>query len=159
MERQPNLPGTHPPLLGPSSLLEYDGSTPASLIVFQDGRLYLDPDGAFRAGVVMDNLMHRSELPVTIGVFVDPGEPDNRNAEYDAFDDAYAMFLLTEILPNVRESYAVTDNTEQWAIVRREQRRELRPHRRRGCGAIGSAAWRASSAASFRPRAATRIRT
>lgn len=37
---------------------------------------------------------YRGEMPVTIGVFVDPGEPDNRNAEYDAFDDAYATFLL-----------------------------------------------------------------
>ena len=95
----------------------YDAATPASLIVFQDGQLYLDPHGAFRAGVVMDNLVHRGEMPVTIGVFVDPGEPDNRNAEYDAFDDDYATFLLTEILPNVQEGFAVTDDPEQWAIV------------------------------------------
>ena len=35
-------------------------------------------------------------MPVTIGVFIDPGQPDNRNAEYDAFDDIYAAFLLSE---------------------------------------------------------------
>lgn len=95
---------------------QYTPTVAASLMVFQDGYLYLDPDGAFRAGVVMDNLIHRGEMPVTIGVFVDPGEPDNRNAEYDAFDDAYATFLLTEILPNVQESYRITDDPDQWAI-------------------------------------------
>ena len=63
-------------------------------MVFQDGWLYLDPDGAYRVGVVMDNLIHRGEMPATIGVFVDPGEPDRRNAEYDPFDDVYATFLV-----------------------------------------------------------------
>src|SRR6476620_8044459 len=53
----------------------YDGSSPASLMVFQDGWMYLDPEGAIRAGVVFDNLIHRGEMPVTVGVFVDPGRP------------------------------------------------------------------------------------
>src|SRR4051794_305276 len=52
----------------------YTGAEPASLMVFQDGWMYLDPDGEIRAGVVFDNLIHRAEMPVTIGVFVDPGE-------------------------------------------------------------------------------------
>jgi enterochelin esterase-like enzyme len=95
---------------------QYAPSTPASLMVFQDGHLYLDPDGIFRAGVVMDNLIHAGEMPVTIGVFVDPGEPDNRNAEYDAFDAAYADFLLTEILPSVEASYSITEDPDHWAI-------------------------------------------
>lgn len=95
---------------------QYESSTPASLMVFQDGHLYLDPEGIFRAGIVFDNLIHRGELPVTIGVFVDPGEPDNRNREYDAFDDAYATFLLTEILPNVQKSYSITEDPERWGI-------------------------------------------
>src|SRR5919198_4233735 len=64
-----------------------EASEPASLMVFQDGRLNLDPEGEVRAAIVMDNLIHRGEMPVTIGVFVDPGEPGNRNAEYDAFSD------------------------------------------------------------------------
>ena len=50
------------------------------------------------AAIVLDNLIHRGDVPVTIGVFVDPGVFDdvedphgrgNRNAEYDAFDDRY----------------------------------------------------------------------
>lgn len=35
---------------------QYDGSEPAALMVFQDGRAYVAPDGQFRAPVVMDNL-------------------------------------------------------------------------------------------------------
>jgi enterochelin esterase family protein len=85
-------------------------------MVFQDGHMYLDPQGQVRASIVMDNLIHRGEMPVTIGVFIDPGEPENRNVEYDAFSDAYATFLLTEILPNVQDGYAITDDPDRWAI-------------------------------------------
>jgi enterochelin esterase-like enzyme len=88
---------------------QYAPSEPASLMVFQDGHMNLDPEGEIRAAIVFDNLIHRGEMPVTIGVFVDPGEPENRNVEYDAFSDAYATFLLTEILPNVRDGYLITD--------------------------------------------------
>jgi enterochelin esterase-like enzyme len=95
---------------------QYTASNPASLMVFQDGHMYLDPDGAIRGSVVFDNLIHRGEMPVTIGVFVDPGEPSNRNVEYDAFSDAYATFLLTEILPAVQDRYAITDDPDQWAV-------------------------------------------
>src|SRR5215212_734372 len=76
----------------------YAASEPAPPMVFQDGWLYLDPDGAFRAGVVLDNLIHHGEMPATVAVFVDPGEPGNRSAEYDPFDDIYATFLLKEVL-------------------------------------------------------------
>jgi enterochelin esterase-like enzyme len=95
---------------------QYTASEPTSLMVFQDGHLYLDPEGEMHVPIVFDNLIHRGEMPVTIGVFVDPGEPENRNAEYDMFSDAYATFLLTEILPNVLERYVVTDDPDQWAI-------------------------------------------
>jgi enterochelin esterase-like enzyme len=95
---------------------QYTASGPVSLMVFQDGRLYLDPGGEMRVPVVFDNLIHRGEMPVTIGVFVDPGEPDNRNAEYDAFSDAYATFLLTEILPSVRDGFVITEDPDRWAI-------------------------------------------
>jgi len=95
---------------------QYEASEPASLMVFQDGHLYLDPEGDMRGSIVFDNLIDRGEMPVTIGVFVDPGQLRNRNVEYDAFSDAYARFLLTEILPSVRERYLVTDDPDQWAI-------------------------------------------
>jgi enterochelin esterase-like enzyme len=89
------------------------GHEPAALIVFQDGRLYLDPGGIFRAGVVLDNLVAAGEIPPAIGVFVDPAD---RNAEYDAFDDAYARLLLDEILPAVQREHAIPDDPGAWAI-------------------------------------------
>jgi enterochelin esterase-like enzyme len=95
---------------------QYTASDPASLMVFQDGYLYLDPEREMRVPIVFDNLIHQGEMPVTIGVFVDPGEPRNRNVEYDAFSDAYATFLLTEILPPVLDRYAITEDPDRWAI-------------------------------------------
>ena len=95
---------------------------PASVMVFNDGGLYLDPDGDVRGGVVLDNLVHAGDIPYTIGVFVDPGvvvgseHPKNRNVEYDAFDDRYATFLLDEILPLVTARYDVTDDPERWGV-------------------------------------------
>jgi len=95
---------------------QYTDSQPASLMVFQDAEWYLDLEFEARAPIVFDNLIQREEMPVTIGVFVAPGEPGNRNLEYDAFSDAYATFLLTEILPAVQARYAITDSAEEWAI-------------------------------------------
>lgn len=70
-------------------------------------------------------------MPVTIGVFVDPGEPGNRNWECDAFDDAYATFLLTEILPNVQQSYSIADDPDRWGMCGKGWRGErFRPTRR-----------------------------
>jgi len=103
----------------------YDPAQPAALMVFQDGQWYLDPEGQVRGGIVLDNLVHRGDIPVTIGVFVDPGvfedvaNPDerkNRNAEYDAFDDRYVNFLLTEIIPEVRKRYSISDDPDHWGI-------------------------------------------
>jgi enterochelin esterase family protein len=81
--------------------------TPAPLMVFQDADWYLRLDFEVRAPVVLDNLIHKGEMPATIVVFVEPSE--NRNAEYDAFSDAYATFLVDEIIPAVRAEYAITD--------------------------------------------------
>ena len=52
---------------------QYSPSQPASLMVFQDGHAWLDPDGDMRVPIVFDNLSHGGEMPVTIGVFIDPG--------------------------------------------------------------------------------------
>lgn len=103
----------------------YDPSEPAALMVFQDGWWYLDPDGEVRGGVVLDNLIHHGDIPVTIGVFIDPGVFEavadatarkNRNVEYDAFDDRYVTFLLQEIIPQVTERYSIADAPDRWGI-------------------------------------------
>ena len=75
---------------------------PAALMIFQDGHAYIGPKGDFRIPFVFDNLIYRREMPVTIGVFINPGHrPDqpestddkwgdginNRGLEYNALDD------------------------------------------------------------------------
>jgi hypothetical protein len=91
---------------------QYNGTQPACLMVFQDGHAYVDENGQFRAPVVFDNLIHRGELPVTIGLFVNPGHsggpiPDNRwraanrSFEYDTLSDQYARFLQLELIPHI----------------------------------------------------------
>ena len=51
---------------------QYDGQTEVSLMVFNDGATYTQPDGYYRAVNVLDNLMYRGELPVMIAAFIDP---------------------------------------------------------------------------------------
>ena len=109
---------------------QYDATRPAALMVFQDGHAYVAEQGQFRVPIVFDNLIHKSEMPVTIGVFIDPGHrkeklpdkpgwlprPENRSVEYDTLSNDYAKFLLTEILPEVRNSYNITDDADGHAI-------------------------------------------
>src|SRR5437764_1558247 len=52
---------------------QYDPSKPAALMVFQDGHAYVREDGDFRAGIVFDNLIAKKQMPVTIGLFINPG--------------------------------------------------------------------------------------
>jgi len=94
---------------------QYDKARPACIMVFQDGGSYQNPTGAFRVPIVFDNLIHKKEMPVTIGIFINPGtfpgakEGDkprsNRSLEYDTLSDQYARFLEAEILPEVAKDY------------------------------------------------------
>lgn len=108
---------------------QYDETQPAALMVFQDGHAYVNPEGPFRVTTVFDNLIAEGSMPVTIGVFIDPGTrdalperrgwnptPSNRSFEYDTLSDDYARFLLEEILPAVGEEYRITENPELRAI-------------------------------------------
>ena len=105
---------------------QYDESKPAALMVFQDGLRHADPEGNLRATTVMDNLIASGEMPVTIGVFINPGrfqkqgpkeKPRNRSVEYDSLGDTYARFLLEEILPEVEKSYKLSDDPEMRGIA------------------------------------------
>ena len=91
---------------------QYKPEQPACVYVNQDGIQW-------KAPTVFDNLIFNKEMPVTIGVFITPGkvladsgsnalDRFNRSFEYDGLGDAYARFLLTEILPEV-EKHKTTD--------------------------------------------------
>ena len=86
---------------------QYKPEQPACVYVNQDGIQW-------KAPTVFDNLIYKKEMPVTIGVFITPGkvladsgsnalDRFNRSFEYDGLGDAYARFLLTEILPEVEK--------------------------------------------------------
>ena len=73
----------------------------------------------------MENLIHKGEMPVTIGIFITPGHraerypdnlgtgnPNNRAQEYDSLTDDYARFLVEEMLPEVGKTYRLTDDPD-----------------------------------------------
>jgi len=108
---------------------QYDASKPACVLMFQDGGRATNPKGAIRLPVVLDNLIAKKEIPVTIGIFITPGQNgdefpakaltgngSNRSFEYDSLGDAYARFLIDEMLPEVGKSYNLTKDPEGRAI-------------------------------------------
>ena len=107
---------------------QYDAAKPACVMVFQDGGGYVNVKGDFRAPTVFDNLIAAKEMPVTIGVFLQPGvvpSPDgdkdakprqNRSFEYDTPSDQYVTFLEKEILPEVGKAYNLRQDAKGRAI-------------------------------------------
>src|SRR5688572_12851771 len=102
---------------------------PANVLVFQDGQRATKADGSLRVPQAMENLIARGQMPVTIGIFITPGNlsetyptdldmrnPNHRREEYDALNDTYARFLIEEMLPEVAKKYRLTDDPEKRAI-------------------------------------------
>ena len=104
-------------------------------MVFQDGGGYKNTTGDWRIPVVFDNLIAKGEMPVTVGIFINPGtaplkpgepprkRPDgrpapatNRSFEYDSLGDRFAKFLLEEILPEVEKKWPLSHDPEMRAI-------------------------------------------
>jgi enterochelin esterase-like enzyme len=96
---------------------QYSNKSPASVLVFQDGQRATNPEGSLRIPTVLDNLIAKKDIPVTIGIFITPGNlsehypdslgmsnPDHRAQEYDALNDSYARFLIDELLPEVSKN-------------------------------------------------------
>jgi enterochelin esterase-like enzyme len=110
---------------------QYDPSVPASLMIFNDGQAFMAPDGDLHAQNVMDNLIWRHELPVMIGLFINPGrlpdqpEPNlrewgdrttNRPTEYNTLDDKYARVICDELMPVLNKEYNISKDPERRGI-------------------------------------------
>ena len=110
---------------------QYDSAVPASLMIYNDGQAFMNPDGDMRAQNVMDNLIFRRELPVMIGVFINPGrrpdqpEPNatewgdrttNRPTEYNSLDDKYARVIVDELMPVLYKEYNISKDPERHGI-------------------------------------------
>jgi len=102
----------------PGTWREYWIYIPAQYKPDKPACVYINQDGIqWKAPTVFDNLIYKNEMPVTIGVFVTPGKVladsgsnalnrFNRSFEYDGLGDAYARFILAEILPEVEKKKA-----------------------------------------------------
>jgi enterochelin esterase family protein len=111
---------------------QYDPKIPAALMIFQDGQAFKDENGGTRAQNVMDNLIFRREIPVMLGVFINPGrtpqqtEPSpkagwgdgftNRGVEYNTPDDKYAKIITEELLPALEKDYNISKDPEMRGI-------------------------------------------
>src|SRR3954469_23122567 len=81
---------------------QYDGAKAAPVMIFQDDAGFPGERGAWRAPIVLDNLIQQHAMPVTLAIFIDPGvlpvasdqqQPRfNRSYEYDGLGPRYARF-------------------------------------------------------------------
>lgn len=94
---------------------QYNEAKPACVMIFQDGGGYKD-----YTAKVFDNLIAKGEMPVTVGVFIDPGvgpgDKKIRSFEYDTLSDQYARFLLEEILPEVEKTTKLKHDAASRAV-------------------------------------------
>ena len=103
---------------------QYDSGRKACVLVVQDG---LRRAQDWNLIETLNNLIHKNQVPVTIGIFINPGvvpapNPDaearyNRSFEYDALGDRYARFLIDEILPEVGRSWNLSENPNDRMIA------------------------------------------
>ncbi len=95
---------------------QYTADKPACVMIFQDGQ---NPKNYMP--VILDNLIHKGDIPVIVGVFISPGinadGRPNRAVEYDTLSDQYARFLLEEILPEVEKTTKLKHDAESRAIT------------------------------------------
>jgi enterochelin esterase-like enzyme/sugar lactone lactonase YvrE len=93
---------------------QYEPSKPACVYVRQDG--YNKGEKS-----LLESLIAAGDMPVTVGVFVRPGEVPspkpgtlgrrNRCFEYDAVNDNYVRFLVEELLPFVAKEFGLNLST------------------------------------------------
>jgi enterochelin esterase-like enzyme len=101
---------------------QYNPSSPAALMVFQDGASYVKEDGDFRVPIVFDNLIHQKAMPVTIGLFINPGQhgddppKETRSFEYDTLTNQYSRLLIEELIPEISKKYKLADSPKMRAI-------------------------------------------
>lgn len=94
---------------------QYDASKPACVYVKTDGFNSREKD-------LMEVMIATKEMPVTVGVFVRPGELPapmkgtggrrNRDFEYDGISDNNVRFLVDELLPFVAKEFQLNLSTD-----------------------------------------------
>ena len=109
---------------------QYNPSTPAALMIWQDGHYHIERDGPLqvpptgqppsRLQNAIDNLTSRKEIPVAIYLLIDPGTVGAtamRSIQYDTVSDLYPRFLRDEILPEIYARYNIRKDSYSHAIA------------------------------------------
>jgi enterochelin esterase-like enzyme len=113
---------------------QYDPAKPVALMIFNDGQAMMKEPGSVQGQNVLDNLIYRREIPVMIGVFINPGRrPDqpeppepgggwgdkttNRPTEYNTPDDKYARVVVDELMPALRKDYNISPDPDLHGIM------------------------------------------
>tara|TARA_R110002049_G_scaffold2229_3_gene16269 strand:+ start:22826 stop:24406 length:1581 start_codon:yes stop_codon:yes gene_type:complete len=107
---------------------QYNPADPTALMIFQDGHAYADTVGELKVPIVFDNLIAQGKMPITIGLFIDPGhavdsaqvdspwKASNRRLEYDSVSETYGKFLLHEMIPEIAKAYNISEDPKLRAI-------------------------------------------
>jgi enterochelin esterase family protein len=97
---------------------QYDKSKPAAIMFFQDAQ--------WTRGMTqpaLDNLIAKGEIPVMLGVFIEPGSKQkpgdfqNRSYEYDRVNGDYAKMLVDEFIPMIKKDYNIRDDAAGRGIL------------------------------------------
>jgi sugar lactone lactonase YvrE/enterochelin esterase-like enzyme len=107
---------------------QLDRATPAPVMIFQDGGGMIREDGnGYKVPVVLDNLIHKRDIPPMVAIFINPGILPaananaqgryNRSLEYDGLGDRYARFLIEEILSEIAKSHNLSQNPDHWGLA------------------------------------------
>jgi enterochelin esterase family protein len=111
---------------------QYDPAQPTAVMVFNDGQAMKAEPGDVQAQNVLDNLIFRREIPVILGVFINPGrrpeqpEPNprdwgdrtsNRADEYNPPNDKYARVIVEELMPALKKEYNISDDPDLHGIM------------------------------------------
>ncbi len=105
----------------------FDKEKEYPLVIFQDGGGAVNAKGQFRSTIVLDNLIHKGEVPAMVGLFINPGNVpapgpgmksrSTRSYEYDTPDGVYAKFLVEEMLPEVAKRAKISPLPANRAVV------------------------------------------
>ena len=111
---------------------QYDAAKPAAVMVFNDGQAMMAEPGDVQGHRVLDNLIYRREIPVMLGVFINPGrradqpEPtprdwgdktSNRADEYNPPNENYARVVVEELMPALKKEYNLSADPAQRGIM------------------------------------------
>lgn len=111
---------------------QYDPEQPTAVMVFNDGQAMMAEPGDVQAHYVLDNLIFRREIPVMLGVFINPGRrPDqpeptprdwgdrssNRPDEYNPPTDKYARVVVEELMPALKKEYNISPDPDLHGIM------------------------------------------